>query len=300
MLWRMTLLTNPDRCNLQCALCFLKQRRHQFGKGEMPWEIAEKAVRKFAVEGIREVIRSTMGEPLLYTHFEKLEALVRELHLKLNVTTNGSFPMKGARAWAQELLPISSDIKVSCWGFSEKVWKNLCVGMDVSQYKKNLREFLQVRNELAEKFEELSKISLQMAVCKTNRDDVERVLEWALELGCNRVKLNRAVFLSQAEELKKREAIPSEEFFDSEKWKNLPLKIEGTFLKPEEKWQQKNCPFLGREIWVLPDGSTEPCPDPENRFVEHLASENRCDNCHLFPKNIQQLNSFLLKKIVKD
>ena len=61
MLWRMTLLTNPDRCNLQCALCFLKQRRHQFGKGEMPWEIAEKAVRKFAVEGIREVIPSTMG-----------------------------------------------------------------------------------------------------------------------------------------------------------------------------------------------------------------------------------------------
>ncbi|MBP5246402.1 MAG: radical SAM protein [Fibrobacter sp.] len=285
-LWRITLLTNPDACNLHCALCFLRQRGRSYGKGEMPWKVAEETVRKYAACGIREVIPSTMGEPLLYSEFENLERLVQELGLKLNVTTNGSFPLKGALLWAKELLPISNDIKVSCWGFGQKTWDALCPGMNWNVYIQNLKTLANVRRELAQNsVEPLSKLTIQMAVCQRNRGDVDRVIELAAELGFDRVKLNRAVFLSGSEALQKKEQLSKDDFLDVSLYKQMPLKIEGTFLFPAtEAPPFKKCPFLGKELWILPDGSTEPCPDPENRFRDHDSGKDRCEFCHLFPK----------------
>ena len=252
----------------------------------MPWEVAEKAVRTYAACGIREVIPSTMGEPLLYSHFENLVRLVQELGLKLNVTTNGSFPKKGALAWAQELLPVSADIKVSCWGTSQKSFDILCPDVSFSTYLQNLKTLAEERQKLLPgSAENLSRLSLQMAVCKTNREDVERAVELAAELGFDRVKLNRAVFLSHSKALKEREELPPEDYLDRRALERLPVKLEGTFLYPAtEAPRLECCPFFGRELWILPDGSTEPCPDPGNRFEGLPQGKNRCEICHLFPK----------------
>lgn len=282
-IWRITLLTNPDLCNLRCRLCFLRQRKRPFGMGEMPWEIAEKAIRKYALHGLCEVIPSTMGEPLLYSQFEKLERLVAELGLKLNLTTNGSFPGKGAERFARELLPISSDIKVSCWGVKDSTWNVLCPGMNVQAYMENLETLVRVRKEL---FRDsgglLSSLSLQMTVTKTNRAEVFSVLELASSLGLDRVKLNRAVFLSSARRC--GEELSPGDFLDASTVRELPVRIEGTFLRPIG-WEAfpVKCPFPGRELWILPDGSTEPCPDPEFRYGNRDA-KNRCERCLLFPR----------------
>ena len=50
---RITLLTNPDKCNLNCPLCFLNQRgfsRCSLGVGEMSFETARAAIEKYAAE----------------------------------------------------------------------------------------------------------------------------------------------------------------------------------------------------------------------------------------------------------
>jgi MoaA/NifB/PqqE/SkfB family radical SAM enzyme len=39
-----------------------------------------------------------MGEPLLYEHFEGILELCRRYGVKLNLTTNGTFPRLGAEA----------------------------------------------------------------------------------------------------------------------------------------------------------------------------------------------------------
>ncbi len=284
-IWRITLLANPDLCNLRCRLCFLRQRKRPFGMGEMPWEIAEKAIRKYARHGLCEVIPSTMGEPLLYSQFEKLERLVSELDLKLNLTTNGTFPRKGAERLARELLPISSDIKVSCWGVKESSWNVLCPGMNVHAYLKNLETLARVRRELFwDSGRPLSSLSLQMTVTGTNRAEVVPVLELAASLGFDRVKLNRAIFLSSA--IGRGEELAPGDFFDASTVRDLPVRIEGTFLRPIgwEAFPEK-CPFPGRELWILPDGSTEPCPDPEFRYGNRDA-KNRCERCLLFPRSV--------------
>ena len=168
---RVTLLTNPDVCNLHCPLCFLNQRalcncdarsarngnrncpldydreRRAFGMGEMPFEIAKAAIEKYAAERdasgkrlLREVIPSTMGEPLLYSHFDELLELCRALGIPLNLTTNGTFPGK----WGSEdamgvLLRSCRDIKVSYLASEQ-----------FDGWKANVEKLVRVRDRLRE------------------------------------------------------------------------------------------------------------------------------------------------------
>jgi hypothetical protein len=104
--WRITFDTNPDTCNLRCIMCEehsphspLQIRRKQDGivrAGLMPFEMIERVIAEAAPgHGLREVIPSTMGEPLLYEHFEGILDLCHRHRVKLNLTTNGTFPGRG-------------------------------------------------------------------------------------------------------------------------------------------------------------------------------------------------------------
>ena len=79
--WRMTLDTIPDHCNLNCIMCedhspFSEDRRSRRAAGRlrpiMAPDLMERCMREAAALGIREVIPSTMGEPLLYPHFHRI------------------------------------------------------------------------------------------------------------------------------------------------------------------------------------------------------------------------------------
>jgi hypothetical protein len=103
--WRITFDTNPDTCNLRCVMCeehsphsLLQIGRKEEGRPRrlMPFELIERVVADAAPHGLREIIPSTMGEPLLYEHFEGILDLCRRHGVKLNLTTNGTFPRLGA------------------------------------------------------------------------------------------------------------------------------------------------------------------------------------------------------------
>ena len=58
---------------------------------------------------------STRGEPLLWAGLPGLAAACAARGIRLNVTTNGSWPAPGAEGWARILCPVGLDVKVS-WG----------------------------------------------------------------------------------------------------------------------------------------------------------------------------------------
>ena len=99
--WRITFDTNPDTCNLKCVMCeehspysdLQPNRRSDGGRHRrMPFDLLKRIVEETAGRGLREIIPSTMGEPLLYEHFEDILALCETHKVKLNLTTNGTFP----------------------------------------------------------------------------------------------------------------------------------------------------------------------------------------------------------------
>ena len=67
--------------------------------------------------GIKEIIPSTMGEPLLYKEFDKIFELSQKHDIKINLTTNGTFPKKSVLEWAKLIVPNTTDIKIS-WNLS--------------------------------------------------------------------------------------------------------------------------------------------------------------------------------------
>ncbi|MEZ4462643.1 MAG: glycosyltransferase [bacterium] len=130
--WRITFDTNPDTCNLRCIMCEehsphspLQAKRRADGRPRrlMPLEMIERVVADAAPHGLREIIPSTMGEPLLYEHFEGILALCEQYGVKLNLTTNGTFPRLGAEAWAHQIVPVTSDVKIS-WNGATKATRS--------------------------------------------------------------------------------------------------------------------------------------------------------------------------------
>jgi len=111
---RITFITNPSLCNQNCDICFSKQAPLDWEQTrEMDFEIIEKVVNVFLPLGLKEIIPSTIGEPFLYSRFEDFLLLAKKTNIKVNLTTNGTFPNGGLKKWFPLLLPVLSDIKFS-------------------------------------------------------------------------------------------------------------------------------------------------------------------------------------------
>ena len=252
------------------------------GLGEMPFEVAQTAIQKYVSERdssgtrfLREVIPSTMGEPLLYSKFPELLELCRSLDVPMNLTTNGSFPGEwGQNPGMEKLLVACSDIKVSTLSCEMG-------GLDAATWKSNVVRLLECRKRLLQigvpghangKF--LSTVSLQVTLHRENLEQAESLLRWAEEVGIHRIKWNPVVFLSVAPPaLVKRFSVTEA---DLETLRPLlhsdKVRCEGSlFFKDAEKLCAVGgqcgsaCPFAD-EVWIWPDGHEDHCPNPERRF----------------------------------
>jgi len=111
---RITFITNPHSCNSNCDLCFSKQAPLNWEPTrEMDFAVIERVVDAFLPLGLKEIIPSTIGEPFLYSRFEDFLLLAKSKNIKVNITTNGTFPNGGLKKWLPLLLPVLSDIKFS-------------------------------------------------------------------------------------------------------------------------------------------------------------------------------------------
>ena len=310
---RLTLLTNPDKCNLRCPLCFLNQRGRPFGMGEMPFEVAKAAIDKFAYDdacdasgpsgkGLREVIPSTMGEPLLYSKFGELLDYCSARKIPLNLTTNGSFPgIWGTDAGMRCLLLACSDIKVSCMGFDAPAFDEMMPGTTFDCWRGNVERLLDVARSLqgnAATGEKTATVSLQVTLHKKLLRCAQEILRWAESAGVARIKWNLPVFLSGARGLCDEYGIDESAVRELRGLLKSPrVRCEGSLFfgdglrghfpqgkSPAGEMPAGNgtCEIFRDEIWILPDGTEEHCPNPERRFGDRASVGASCEGCVLF------------------
>ena len=297
---RLTLLTNPDKCNLRCPLCFLNQRGRPFGMGEMPLEVAKAAIEKYAESGLREVIPSTMGEPLLYSKFSELLDFCGAVDIPLNLTTNGSFPgIWGTAAGMERLLLACSDIKVSCMGFDGSAFDEMMPGLSFGCWRANVEKLLALAGDLqkSDNSARVATVSLQVTVQKKILRSVPEILRWAETVGIARIKWNLPVFISAGERLRAEYGIAGSAVHEIrrelESLRALypRVRCEGSLFfgadtagaMPVRKIASGEgpCDFFKDEIWILPDGTEERCPNPERRFGDRTKKGAACENCML-------------------
>lgn len=300
--WRITLDTNPDDCNLHCIMCeehsphSMRQiARRAAGKPprRMPIELVRKVVAEAARTGLRELIPSTMGEPLLFAEFEEILALCREYAVKLNLTTNGTFPRLGARAWAERIVPLASDVKISWNGATKETHEAVMLGVRWDEALANVRTFIEVRDAHATAGGNRCRVTFQLTFLATNVDELADIVRLAAQLGVDRVKGHHlwahfpeieglAVRRSADAVAKWNAAVSAAKAAVAE----FPLPdgrqvlLENIFpLGPDavaDIAPGGACPFLGREAWISAAGRFDPCcaPDEKRRTLGEFGNLN--------------------------
>jgi len=276
--WRITFDTNPDLCNLNCIMCEEHSiyREEKWNKKRMmnPALITQ-VIEETSRNGLEEVIPSTMGEPLLYPHFDRFLELSDEHDFKINLTTNGTFPDIGVERWGKKLLPRCSDIKISINGSKKKINEQIMRGIEHNKWISDIEKFIELRDG----FGNGTTITFQVTYMKSNLDDLENILRLAMERGVDRFKGHqlwitwpelRSESLTEDTETRKKWNQKVDKLRniadDNIKLDNVEkLSIEDKDNKLPEEY---GCPFAGKEAWIAWNGRFNVCCAPDERRRE--------------------------------
>ena len=296
--WRITFDTNPDDCNLACVMCeehsdfsekkrlrMTRHRRHR----RMDVSLVRNVVAEMAGRGLREIIPSTMGEPLLYSHFDEIIQICRDYGVRLNLTTNGTWPLRGPVAWGRLLCPVASDVKISWNGVTPHVQDAIMKGDHLESRIEALKDFIAQRDEAERQSGNRCRVTLQCTFLETNLDELPALVRLASDIGVDRVKGHH--LWVHFDEMRNEDLRRTPE--SRRRWNDtvrqcvevaaahpksgggqvllenfLPLS-EDVSTKPPADWV---CPFLGQEAWVNHAGRFDPCcaPDLERQSLGYF------------------------------
>ncbi len=287
--WRITFDTNPDDCNLRCIMCedhspysSTQPDRRMAGlpKRRMDIDLIRRVLADAVGNGLQEIIPSTMGEPLLYRHMDEIIDMCSEYGVKMNLTTNGMFPGRGAHAWAERIVPVGSDVKVSWNGATKETQERVMLGSNWERVLENARTFINVRDRHAAAGGNRCRVTFQLTFMEVNYAELPAVVELAAQLGVDRVK-GHHLWVHTAEmenQSMRRDSEAISRWNDAvarsqaavERFR-LPdgrrVLLENIFpldeCATEDIAPSGECPFLGQEAWVAADGRFNPCCAPD-------------------------------------
>ncbi len=291
--WRITFDTNPDDCNFKCIMCecfspHSNVRKERVAAGIEKRRMDVNLIRKILEESkgspLREIIPSTMGEPLMYKQFEEIITLCHTYGVKLNLTTNGSFPRKSPKEWAKLLVPITSDVKFSWNGATKETQEKIMLGAKWEQLLANLKTFIHVRDEHAAAGGNPCRTTLQLTFLELNVHELPQIVQLAIDLGIDRVKGHHLwAHFDEIKHLSMRRNTESRHRWNEAVKKSHEI-AEAHYLSNGKRIQLENisplnensllgidqdsvCPFLGKEAWINTEGRFSPCcaPDEERK-----------------------------------
>jgi len=276
--WRITFDTNPDICNIHCIMCEEHSRLRKDPIKNirmMDPDIITEVISSASGNGLKEIIPSTMGEPLLYPHFNRFLELAEEYNLKINLTTNGTFPFLGVTDWSNRILPMASDVKVSINGASRDVNEGIMDGIDHDSILSNITELIRIRDEVRKSGINHPNISFQVTLMQRNLRDLKNLLELAIDLNVDRLK-GHHLWITWPE-LEEESLTKYKQ--SREEWNKVAKELKDT---ARNKIQLANiselsiddidsklpddyvCPFAGKEAWIAWDGTLNVCCAPDN------------------------------------
>jgi glycosyltransferase involved in cell wall biosynthesis/MoaA/NifB/PqqE/SkfB family radical SAM enzyme len=294
-LWRITLDTNPEDCNLKCIMCeehspysdFIPNLYKNTGvkRRRMSFETVENLFQQANDLGIKEIIPSTMGEPLLYKGIEGIFQLAEATGVKLNLTTNGTFPKKDVESWADLIVPNTSDVKISWNGATKETAEFVMTGIDFDDAIDKLKRFIARRDRIHQETNRYCSVTLQLTFMDNNMHELSDIVKLAAELNVDRVKGHHLwAHFDEIKDLSMKSSVES-----IVKWNGYVRdahRAAETYLRPNgEEVKLENieriaevsngqipedyeCPFLGKELWVSATGKISPCCAPDKMRAE--------------------------------
>jgi glycosyltransferase involved in cell wall biosynthesis/MoaA/NifB/PqqE/SkfB family radical SAM enzyme len=320
-LWRLTLDTNPEDCNLHCLMCeehspystFIPNLEKTSGlrSRRMDPAVIERIFREAKALDVKEIIPSTMGEPLLYKGIRKIFELSEQYDIKINLTTNGTFPGMAVEEWAKLIVPQTSDIKISWNGASPEIAEGIMTGLNFNKTLEKVRILIAYRNDHFKKTGYYCSVTFQVTFLTGNMHELSGIIRLAAELDVDRVKghqawihfpemqkfsiLSSPVNIATWNECVKAAKVTREKFRrpngEMVRLDNiLPIVIGETQHVPEDY----ECPFLGKELWISALGKISPCcaPDKLREQLGDFGSINETSLAEVFRS--EQYNELIM------
>jgi len=290
-LWRITIDTNPEDCNLKCVMCeehspysdFIPTLYKETGvkRRRMKFETVEEIFQQAEKLGVKEIIPSTMGEPLMYKGIEGIFELSQKHNIKINLTTNGTFPKLKVEDWAKLIVPNTTDVKISWNGATAETAEKVMQGLNYNQVLENVKVFVAKRNKLFAETGWYCRITFQLTFMQNNMHELADIVKLAAQLGVDRVKGHQ--LWAHFEEIKSlsmkatnesvkqwneyvKQAYEAQEHFRKPNGEKvileniIPLHENENVEVPVEY----DCPFLEKELWISATGNISPCCAPNN------------------------------------
>jgi len=282
--WRITFDTNPDQCNLHCIMCEIHSKYNTTIKNSnrvMDFDVIKQVLSTTTKKNLKEIIPSTMGEPLLYNRFIDLIELLKEFRLKLNLTTNGTFPRLGVLEWSELILPIASDIKISIGGVSKEVNESIMEGINFEKQMANIQECIKIRDRIREAGANNPTITFQVTFMEKNINEMPNLLKTAIALNVDRFKghhlwithpeLENQTLKKNRTTIRQWNEMVDVLFKIAEKERLIngnKIKLDNIYYIPHNSefttvTTDFICPFLGREAWIAWDGTFNVCCAPD-------------------------------------
>lgn len=291
-LWRVTLDTNPEDCNLNCTMCeehspFSRYIKEKLGgkHRRMPKEWLEPIFEQAKKIGVTEMIPSTMGEPLIYKYFAHFIELCYKYNIKMNLTTNGTFPRtteKTVTEWAKLIVPITTDVKISWNGATAETSQKVMLKINFEEAVANVKEFIRIRDEHFAKTGYYCRVTFQLTFMQNNMHELADIVKLAAELGVDRVKGHQ--LWTHFDEIKHlsmkatpesilqwneyvKQANEAQEKFRKAYGEKVILENIIPLRESENKEIPENyeCPFLEKELWISATGKISPCCAPDEQ-----------------------------------
>lgn len=106
----------------------------------------------------------------------------------MNLTTNGSFVGRGVDAWARIIIPVTSDVKISWNGITQKTQEKIMKNSNLEKQIYNLKRFIYIRNEIAAMGGNYCSVTLQLTFMEQNIMEIPDIIQFAIDNECDRVK----------------------------------------------------------------------------------------------------------------
>ena len=290
-LWRITIDTNPEDCNLKCIMCeehspysdFIPTLYKETGvkRRRMKFETVEDIFLQAEKLGVKEIIPSTMGEPLLYKGIEGIFVLSQKHGIKINLTTNGTFPKHSVEDWAKLIVPNTTDVKISWNGATAATAEKVMLGLNFNQVLEKVKMFVAERNKIFTQTGWFCRITFQLTFMQNNMHELADIVKLAAALGVDRVKGHQ--LWTHFEEIKSlsmkatkesvanwneyvKQAYEAQENFRKPNGEKVILEniIQLHNNETKELPEEYECPFLSKELWISATGNISPCCAPDN------------------------------------
>ena len=249
-------------------------------KRRMGIDLLRRVLRDSRGTPLREIIPSTMGEPLLYRHFDEILDLCAEYGVMLNLTTNGTFPQRGARAGGAHRTGHlgRQDLRNGSTGETQE---SVMLGSNWSRVLENTRTFIEVRDAHAAAGGNRCRVTFQMTFMEINFREVAPASsgsprQWestgsrAITSGCTSAGCGASLCAGTRGAIRRWNETAAAAYQAAERYR-LPdgrrVLLDNIFRLDEADQGEiaagAECPFLGHEAWVASDGRFNPCCAPD-------------------------------------